>query len=394
MTFNRSVFILGAGASADAGVPLMADFLEKAMALGPALGDLGPNPFELVKKARAMLQQAQSKARLDIRNVEAVFGAFEMAELFGRLGSLDDEELRRLTSSMRRVIVRTIEHYLEVQVDLKGRITTPRHYDKFGALVRALTDAGHQVSILTFNYDLGIDLGLWLNKLDIDYCLDTPQPTPHAPLPIELMKLHGSTNWAQCTNHRCAGRRPIAHWVPTIVDNLEAKWRLEGGGRRKGPIRLSVASDLSQLKCVCGQSCADEPKIIPPTVSKSGLHRELASVWQRAAHRLQQAQNIFVIGYSWPEGDHFFQQLYALGTSGETILSRFWVYNPDERVRERFKNQLLGQQARDCFGPADAVGFAEAIPEIAAALDVALHQPIRGESASPFPNLPSSPWAS
>jgi len=91
--------------------------------------------------------------------------------------------------------------------------------------------------------------------------------------------------------------------------------------------------------------------IVPPTPSKANGHRELPAVWQRAAKRLSEAQNIIVIGYSWPDGDHFFHQLYALGTVGDTILLRFWVFNPDERVRAKFREHLLGQQARDCFGP-------------------------------------------
>ena len=70
----HTVFILGAGASADAHVPMMKDFLEKAMLLEPSHGPAAA-AFKLVRKARSQLQLAQSKARLDIRNVESVFAA-------------------------------------------------------------------------------------------------------------------------------------------------------------------------------------------------------------------------------------------------------------------------------------------------------------------------------
>jgi hypothetical protein len=64
--------------------------------------------FSLVAAARSQLQRAQSKARLDIRNVESVFAAFEMAALFERLGDLPREDIGRLLPSMRQVIVHTI----------------------------------------------------------------------------------------------------------------------------------------------------------------------------------------------------------------------------------------------------------------------------------------------
>jgi hypothetical protein len=112
----NTVFILGAGASADANVPQMKDFLEKAMLLSPS--DEVAEAFALVSKAGSRLQLAQSKAQLNIRNVESVFAAFEMAELFERLGDLRVDEIRRLTDAMRTVIVHTVEHYMQVRLDV------------------------------------------------------------------------------------------------------------------------------------------------------------------------------------------------------------------------------------------------------------------------------------
>jgi hypothetical protein len=119
----ETVFVLGAGASADAGVPMMQDFLEKAMSLTPSNPDV-ERAFALVAKARSALQLAQSKARLDIRNVESVFAAFEMAELFGQLGTLTATKITGLTDAMRTAIVRTIERHMVVPVQ-NGLIGTP-----------------------------------------------------------------------------------------------------------------------------------------------------------------------------------------------------------------------------------------------------------------------------
>src|SRR5947207_1407967 len=151
----ETVFVLGAGTSADAGVPLMKDFLEKAMLLDPHHSAVG-DAFTLVAKARSALQLAQSKARFDIRNVESVFAAFEMAKLFGQLGTLEPDEIERLPAAMSTVIVYTVERSLAVRV-VGGNVATPAVYDVFGALVSGLRNARHNVTILTFNYDIGVD---------------------------------------------------------------------------------------------------------------------------------------------------------------------------------------------------------------------------------------------
>jgi hypothetical protein len=42
-----------------------------------------------------------------------------------------------------------------------------------------------------------------------------------------------------------------------------------------------------------------------------------------------EAQEIIVIGYSLPETDFFFRNLFALGTVGRKFIRRFAVVNPD-----------------------------------------------------------------
>lgn len=64
------------------------------------------------------------------------------------------------------------------------------------------------------------------------------------------------------------------------------------------------------------------------------------NVWRRAATRLQEADNVFVIGYSWPNADQFFHQLYAVGTAGESILRRFWVLDPNPDGQGAFCNAI------------------------------------------------------
>ena len=288
------VFILGAGASADARVPLMNDFLGRAMEISPQGEEA--EAFALVKKARAQLTRAHSKAQLNIRNVESVFAAFEMSELFGRLGNLTPDEISQLTPAMRRMIVYTIEHYMEVRVS-SGRILAPTPYVEFGSLIKALRQDQHTVSVVTFNYDLGVDMGFGLNDVDVDYCLVESKDTSGRA--VELLKLHGSLNWAVCP--KC--RRILPKRVALTVNELENKWELEGTAPKNTflaiPMRLVRMSGVTFKATSCGACNVDrnpDPMIVPPTASKACLHRELSSVWKRAAHWLSRADNVFVIG--------------------------------------------------------------------------------------------------
>src|SRR5204863_6727828 len=115
---SEVVFVLGAGASKDAGAPLMAEFLDVADDLRKhsKIGEAATSDFALVFKALGSLQQAHSKAYLDLNNIESVFAAFEMAKLLGTLGALSQEELNQLPGAMRTLIVTTLEQSIEFGV--------------------------------------------------------------------------------------------------------------------------------------------------------------------------------------------------------------------------------------------------------------------------------------
>ena len=327
---SKTVIILGAGASVAAGAPLMATFLDEAERLRDS-GDLpdSKEEFDLVFKALAALSQSHTKAVLDVVNVESVFAAFEMAKLIGRLGSLKLEE-------MRRVIVRTLEHTVRIPLDEKtGRGKAPGNYGDLTKLVRQLSEnhpdkyVSEYLSIITFNYDLCVDLALHYEGFGADYRLD---PAAFILQSVPVLKLHGSLNWG-----RCSGCKQLVAWP---VDRYLARFNWTHGFNSIG--RLAISQHFRDFHHCDGASFGDAPYVVPPTWNKSQYHAELELVWQAAARELSRAENIVVCGYSLPESDQFFRYLYALGTVGELRLKEFCVFDPDDRVGNRFK-QLLGQ---------------------------------------------------
>ncbi len=343
-----TVFVLGAGASAHAGAPLMANFLDVAEKLnrGDAMGSDGPD-FDLVFRALAQMQAVYAKAVVDSDNLEAVYAAFEMSEVLGSLGDMEPKELQRLAPAMRRVIVRTLEETISFPI-IGRTLQAPTGYANFATLVKELkgrSEAG-DVTVITFNYDLALDLALRVAGLSVNYALpDNPDAMAllmnRGPM-AQLLKLHGSINWLRTKD----GLR-IVPW-----DIFEFLKLFPIHPARQGPVeklRMSRGFGVA-VDPRTNSLLAPDPVIVPPTWSKSAYFKEVAHVWQAARIAFSTAENIIVMGYSLPETDAFFRYLYAIGTIGQTRIKRFWVFDPGARepLERRFR-ELLGETARRRF---------------------------------------------
>ena len=337
---SEIVFILGAGASKHAGAPLMANFLDKADELRrrARLGEFQAD-FDRVFNAISALQAVHSKSALDLHNIESVFAAFEMGQLINRLPGMSIEETESLLVSTRRLIFKTLEETITYPVR-DGHIYPHDSYNSFTELLNNLNDAGKRsrCSIITFNYDIALDFALACNNCPADYCLSDAKKPGYIP----LMKLHGSLNWGSCSE--CD---QIVPWdIPAF---LEKRSFASLGRGEYISVHLPLASELSSSALKhCEQEVNPDPVIVPPTWNKTDYHRGLSKVWSRAALELSDAENIFVSGYSLSETDLFFRYLFALGSVGKTLIKRLWVFDPDERVRNRFE-RLIGQATRPRF---------------------------------------------
>src|ERR1700730_4967651 len=129
---SKYVFVLGAGASSHAGVPMMAGFLDRARELYE--GDIGvqwKEDFDLVFKILAELQRVHSKAELDLSNIEAVFTTFELGQTIQKLPGVQDRNFEGATKSLKMVILRTIEHTMRLPLSDVGEVHASRDYESF-----------------------------------------------------------------------------------------------------------------------------------------------------------------------------------------------------------------------------------------------------------------------
>jgi hypothetical protein len=171
---DENVIILGAGASADSGAPLMNNFLDKAE-------DLLSKKLENETRSQILkifglldeMQKVHSKARLDLNNIETVFGAIEMAQIIKRLGSIPPNEIPHYRDAIIKLIVDTIEHSMNYRHE--GQVIyAPESYSSLMTFISG-SNIKDKTSIISFNYDLGIDTAICRAGYNVRYGFENQQ---------------------------------------------------------------------------------------------------------------------------------------------------------------------------------------------------------------------------
>lgn len=323
----KSVFILGAGASKGDGVPTMNEFWDVGRKLWKQ-GKLDKfnEEFELVEKAQIELKKTQATANLDYTNLESFVTAIEMGKLIDDIPNFSKDELSRLDDAIRNVITATIERTLKFKSDPnKSRPKPPENYEAFTNLILGLirdAEPNHDISLLTFNYDIGLDYALFHRDLGYSYVVGTNN---YDETSIKLLKLHGSIHW------RANKARTDLSIIPfSYILNYDKAHDNEGN------IYLTANEFFDESQ----ENMEDSPFVAPPSWNKMEYHNALNKIWIESANQLNEAENIFIIGFSLPETDLFVKNLLAYGLTNDKYLERIWLFDPDEAVRERFEDFL------------------------------------------------------
>ncbi len=330
---SKIVFVFGAGASADAGGPLMSNFIDKAEKVYHNPGELEKKAFEIFFEALHCLEQVHTKATLDTNNIETVYGAFEMAVLCGHLEGFDDKRLEDLLPAVRTVISRTIEESISF-IDGRGKIIKINAYSFLIQNLRTISDIWTNVDFITYNYDLCLDFILDYYQISFNYCFDSPTVNNGIP----LLKLHGSLNWFRDNdNIREIDINVIKLFYKRYQDGNDCKIIIPSMGFFTGKHPMDEYS-------------WKDPIIVPPSWSKGEYHQNVKPIWKIASEHLREAECIFFIGYSLPESDAFFRYLFALGSMGKTRIKCIHVFDPcqNDTVNQRYLS-LIGESIRSRY---------------------------------------------
>ena len=332
---DHNVYILGAGFSVDANMPVISDFLLRMRDSCAWLSSKPGRDAEIdsigeVLKFRLEAASAAYWTSLDLENIE---------ELFSLASASEDGA--GLNEHIRRAIAATLD-FCESNYDIydtpSGGDSVPfslpswipmrkskkfenaQEFNRYIHYVAKLLGKawwGHVVgknTFITFNYDTVLEDAIYASKSDFSYCLGK-QSVDYDPSAlcsrdnvnaIKVLKLHGSVNWAKGTKKNGRSFRVFGHYEDV---------------RKAGGV----------------------PELLPPTWKKI-LENQLSHVWDSAVEALKCATRIIIIGFSMPPTDMHFKYLMAAGLQKNVSLRQIYFINPKAKDLELQARKILRQE--------------------------------------------------
>jgi NAD-dependent SIR2 family protein deacetylase len=343
---NR-VFVFGAGASKDAGGPLIRDFMLQGMFYlcnQDAYNEITTSSFravfelvdllygtslitELNEAMKQGLCHIESTNILKDVSVEDILSFIDLGLAHKAASEYPSLDYQSYKKALDDFIFETIQlettHSDSFSTNTDGTINHSRN------LYDMLVDYGLNIcdrnSFITLNYDLLLDRALAINnhRLRGDYRVpfihvsnfngyERILRNKRLPCDVDILKLHGSLNWAVCPN--CNAPHLAYFWQYTR---------------------------LPQEHCSLCQALL-APVLVSPAYRKEiGKYSFLAEVWLKAQEVINEADEISIIGYSFPDADIETKWLFKKALLGRANRPRLFVIEPEPTVREKIRAFFL-----------------------------------------------------
>jgi NAD-dependent SIR2 family protein deacetylase len=309
---ERVVYVLGAGASFDAGGPLTRDFFARNRKYDERIYEryfLGNKKYEAI----AAIYDDWKLQHKD-PDIEKFFSEVATRDVYGDFYVPTSGETVS-PGKVRDWLVWYMSTY--IHTSCSAQRNPPTYYHDF---IELLKKRGHPGSIITFNYDLVFDK-LILDRYDaIDYGL--PKANVYVKprsldiwSGIRMLKLHGSLNWTRCD------------MCDRIDVSVESRAHLE---RRKG--------------CTSGCAGYRDPVIVPPVRDKERFLGSANPLWRKAYEELEEADKAVLIGYSVPEADAAARALLTQALARENSDCDLVIVNSNPDAVRRIERRL-GRQS-------------------------------------------------
>ena len=371
---DHNVYILGAGFSVDAGLPLIKGFMNRMRDAAAWLGSQAGRERELeaidrVLRFRLEATGAAYRVPLDVDNVE---------ELFSLASASGDEDL---AAKMPLAIAATLDYARTIAKPLAedrpydlgvrensewarprnwGRpvrhqptdnrngvpdrwFSCPRHEFYLGLIGGYFNPGGpdRRDTIITFNYDtvieealagLGLPFAYGASHLIGREALSDVLSAQNAGDRLRVLKLHGSINW-------------VSELKEIAQDSIKSGG-LPYAGSHFLKSRITAFASYSELR-----TGGHVPLLVAPTWNKvfSGY---LAAIWTEAVQALKAATRVIILGYSMPATDQHFKYLLAAGLQDNISLRKIFFVNPaliDEQKKSLLNERLFSVFRREHF---------------------------------------------
>lgn len=185
-----------------------------------------------------------------------------------------------------------------------------------------------------FSFPKCYDLNL-INKPTAPFSLDNCFDLHDYSSKIKVYKLHGSINWYSA--------HQTSNFKPDIFTNTTKEFTIT----RRKKINTDMKYGISKKSFTF-------PVIIPPVTNKSAImNKHLISLWEKAAIKLEKANEIIFWGYSLPDLDFESKNLFQKKITGNKSIDDIILINPDSTLCSRYID-ILGLKKLDYFRDANS----------------------------------------
>ena len=373
---DHNVYILGAGFSAEAGLPVIKDFMNRMRDAAAWLEEQGGREQELQAIERVLefrLRAAAAAYRVPL-NVENVEELFSLASASAGEGLAEDMALAIAATLdyARSTAPPPAEHqcftlgildvldwtkppnwlsppaHIQQQVQsgqLKGQWSGCPPYEFYlGVMCGYFNKGGPNRSdtIITFNYDLLIEKSLEALGVPFGYGCEVSRDKSAETMvsmdveaKVQVLKLHGSINWTAFSDYLSSPDEEERRARPAQLEQAE-DWELPTSKGYPGP---RVFGSYSELR-----ARGLHPLLVPPTWRKD-IGIDLSAIWRAAVTALRTATRIVMLGYSVAPTDQHFKFLLAAGLQDNISLRKVFFVNPalaKQETGKQLEERLFG----------------------------------------------------
>jgi NAD-dependent SIR2 family protein deacetylase len=305
---TKFVFILGAGASAPYGLPVMRNFMSRARerffrAMLPANYDFFHKSYEALMDFRQRCRGSSWAVNRDWDNIEELY---TQADLL-RLANPNSGDNKALCQSLAWAIW---DVYRQVSQDIPNWCS---------ALQNTRKQLGVEPVIITTNYDVLPEASLKRGGWEFFYpgfiptweaaaksqswlLTETDETPAHIPAnSAKIIKLHGSVNWFNIDDDLSS----VGSLLISSENQSSTVWITDQ--------QFKPEEFAAQIKSVLKQDVTPVPAIVPPMLGQMSMAKAIAHQWTAAIEAISDAKYVAIIGYSFPTTDAFMTRLLAEG---------------------------------------------------------------------------------
>lgn len=331
---DKVVFLLGAGASAPSGIPEVNDLLPELWKRARKIGrdDLDKLAVWCDERRIVNIEDLLTAAYISNftatnRGITSLLGYFLFS--IGRGPEEEEYVSYRRRPIMSQVDVSSIGFLQETLQTLFGLLTSTMISASPNAVHEAIVefiDKHPDTSIITTNYDGCMDEALLKHSLQIRGTIAEHEKDNSKA--IELIKMHGSINWAYCES--CQEVREF--------DLLKMKETYE-----KDILSYPVIGICKNCKGT------RRPLLVPPLSFKFLMFPNLVDIWNSARQTIEAARYLIVVGYSFSEADTYITKIISHSMSmnhSQRMIIVDTNQNLVPTLRERFSSHIDGFDTR------------------------------------------------